>query len=256
MRVLGRVERFRDRLQLEVRTLEPAGEADPADAGPRDAAGRGRARRLPRVPRRARSRHPGLRAVVDAVRRRRGDPRRAARAAGDAGRPPRLRGRPARAHRRRGDALPRDGAAASAAARRPAARGGAAARRRPDRASSAARPPSARPRKARLLGHVHLGLRLVEERAARSTARRPRGAPARDRRRTTTRAPPERPRRPSSTTRTSSTRSRRRGRSNSPARSHTLGTIRSQTRADWADTLAAGGGWNLTPHPLGGAARA
>src|ERR671914_1422965 len=33
VRVLGRVERFRDRLQLEVRTLEPA-EADPASFVP------------------------------------------------------------------------------------------------------------------------------------------------------------------------------------------------------------------------------
>jgi 3'-5' exoribonuclease len=41
IRVLGRVERFRDRLQLEVRSLEAAEEADPADLAPalrRDAA--------------------------------------------------------------------------------------------------------------------------------------------------------------------------------------------------------------------------
>jgi len=41
VRVLGRVERFRDRLQLEVRSLEAAEEADPADLAPalrRDAA--------------------------------------------------------------------------------------------------------------------------------------------------------------------------------------------------------------------------
>jgi 3'-5' exoribonuclease len=41
VRVLGRVERFRDRLQLEVRSLEAAQEADPADFAPalrRDAA--------------------------------------------------------------------------------------------------------------------------------------------------------------------------------------------------------------------------
>jgi 3'-5' exoribonuclease len=35
VRVLGRVERFRDRLQLEVRTLEAAPEADPGDLAPR-----------------------------------------------------------------------------------------------------------------------------------------------------------------------------------------------------------------------------
>src|SRR5216110_115947 len=34
VRVLGRVERFRDRLQLEVRTLEPAADADPAALAP------------------------------------------------------------------------------------------------------------------------------------------------------------------------------------------------------------------------------
>jgi 3'-5' exoribonuclease len=34
VRVLGRVERFRDRLQLEVRSLEPAPEADPGDLAP------------------------------------------------------------------------------------------------------------------------------------------------------------------------------------------------------------------------------
>lgn len=34
VRVLGRVERFRDRLQLEVRSLEPAPEADPAALAP------------------------------------------------------------------------------------------------------------------------------------------------------------------------------------------------------------------------------
>jgi 3'-5' exoribonuclease len=34
VRVLGRVERFRDRLQLEVRSLEPAADADPAALAP------------------------------------------------------------------------------------------------------------------------------------------------------------------------------------------------------------------------------
>lgn len=34
VRVLGRVERFRDRLQLEVRTLEPAQDVDPASMAP------------------------------------------------------------------------------------------------------------------------------------------------------------------------------------------------------------------------------
>ena len=52
VRVLGRVERFRDRLQLEVRSLEPAEDLDPADARAGAAPRRRRARRLPRVPRR------------------------------------------------------------------------------------------------------------------------------------------------------------------------------------------------------------
>ena len=34
VRVLGRVEKFRDRLQVDVRTLEPAPEADPAELAP------------------------------------------------------------------------------------------------------------------------------------------------------------------------------------------------------------------------------
>src|SRR4029079_12712263 len=34
VRILGRVERFRDRLQLEVRSLEPADESDPAEMAP------------------------------------------------------------------------------------------------------------------------------------------------------------------------------------------------------------------------------
>src|SRR5512144_3167353 len=52
VRVLGRVERFRDRLQLEVRSLEAASEEDPAALAPamrRDA---------------AELAHPGLRATV------------------------------------------------------------------------------------------------------------------------------------------------------------------------------------------------
>ena len=47
-------------------------------------------------------------------------------------------------------------------------------------------PPSCRPRRGELLGHVHLGLRLIEERAAALDASRPRGAAPRGRRRTTT----------------------------------------------------------------------
>ena len=57
-------------------------------------------------------------------------------------------------------------AAPSAAARRPPARGRAPPRRRQDRASSAAGPSFRATEEGRLLGHVHLGLRLIEERAA------------------------------------------------------------------------------------------
>ncbi len=52
MRVLGRVERFRDRLQLDVRTFETSRGADPAAARAGGAPGSRRARRVPRVPRR------------------------------------------------------------------------------------------------------------------------------------------------------------------------------------------------------------
>src|ERR1044072_7872402 len=45
------------------------------------------------------------------------------------------------------------------------------------------------------------------------------------------------------------------GRGHGQARSHTIGTLPSRTRALSGDTLAAGGGWNLRPHP-GGDARA
>ena len=48
----------------------------------------------------------------------------------------------------------------------------------------------------RLLGHVHLGARLIEERAGALERSRPRRAPARGRLRTTTRARRGRPRRP------------------------------------------------------------
>jgi len=66
VRVLGRVERFRDRLQLEVRTLEPAADVDPAGMAPalrRDADElEGFLEFLV-----AEIAHPGLRAVVERV---------------------------------------------------------------------------------------------------------------------------------------------------------------------------------------------
>ena len=147
VRVLGRVDRFRDRLQLEIRSLEPAEDLDPESLAPslrRDGdelegfleflAGE--------------ISHPGLKAAVgrfvgdDELR------ASAALAARDRRGPPQLRGRPARAHGRRRDDLPRGGAAPSPAARRPAARGGAPARRRPHRRAHARARLHARPRRA------------------------------------------------------------------------------------------------------------
>ena len=98
VRVLGRVERFRDRLQLDVRTLE-ATDVDPASLTPA----------MRRDPDELQGfleflagevSHPGPRG--DGARGARGV--RPRRVSGDAGRPPLLRRRPARAHRRRGDA--------------------------------------------------------------------------------------------------------------------------------------------------------
>ena len=209
VRVLGRVEKFRDRLQLDVRTLEAAPEADPAAFAPalrRDAdeldgfleflAGE--------------ISHPGLARDRRPVRRRTRPARGAASASRRRG-PPLLCRRPARAHRRRGDdrretaqlhprlrsdlllaaALLHDVGRTRELTRRPdlpADRRGPAARPRPPRAAPGrgakhrSSPPDAR---AELL-HA---------------------SPA-----TTTRALRGRPRRRCSTTRTSSTRSRRRDR--------------------------------------------
>ena len=162
VRVLGRVERFDDRLQLEIRSVEAA-EADPAGLAPRlrrDAdeldgfleflAGE--------------IAHPGLAASSLRFPRRSGAAAGAARAAGG-GDASLVCGRPAPAHGRRRDARARDGAAASAAPLGSRARGSAPARRRAD-ARARARARAFRPTdEGRLLGHVHLGLRLIEERA-------------------------------------------------------------------------------------------
>ena len=164
VRVLGRVERFRDRLQLDVRSLE-ASDVDPATLTP--------------TARRDRDEldgfleflvseisHPGLAATVSAVL----AGREPARLPGDARRPPLLRGRPARAHRRRRHALPRDDAAASEAARRPGARRRARARRRANR--------RARPRPGL---HADRGGQAARARPARPAGDRParrRPAPA------------------------------------------------------------------------------
>ena len=90
VRVLGRVERYRDRLQLDVRSIEAAPDEDPAGLRPGDAPRPGRARRLPRVPRR---RDLARRAARDRRRdpRRRRDQAAAPGAAGRTGRTPRLR---------------------------------------------------------------------------------------------------------------------------------------------------------------------
>ena len=153
--------------------------------------------------------HPGLRATVAAVldaetRKRRRAPR-------NTGRSPPLRGRAARAHGRRNHDLPRALPAPSAPARRPARRGGARARRRPH---LELRPgPTFQPTaEGRLLGHVHLGLRLIEERRHRSRPRYARSYSTPSPR-TTTPVPHEPPRPSASTTRTSSTPWRRRARS-------------------------------------------
>ena len=160
--VLGRVERFDDRLQLR----------DPLRRGLRPGSGG------PGAPAAARCgqldgfleflagelSHPGLAGVVGNLLADPALPDGAARAARGRN-APLLRRRPARAHGRRGDARPRDGAAAPAAPRGPRPGGGAPARRRPR--SRARTRPSFRPTDEgrRLLGHVHLGLRLVEGRA-------------------------------------------------------------------------------------------
>ena len=111
VRVLGRVERFRDRLQLEVRSLEAAEEADPASFAPamrRDAAELdGFLEFLA-----AEISHPGLRATVarfiedEAL-------RTALRSLPAAETHHAYAGRAARAHGRRGDALPRGSPAAT-----------------------------------------------------------------------------------------------------------------------------------------------
>ena len=163
VRVLGRVERFRDRLQLDVRALEAAPDADPAGFAPA----------LRRDPDEldgfleflaGEISHPGLNATVGRFA---GDPAiraPAAGAPGRPGRPPRLRRRTARAHGRRGDDLPRALPASPAPSRRPAARRRAV--HDVGRTVELAPGPGFRQtEEGRLLGHVHLGLRLIEDRA-------------------------------------------------------------------------------------------
>jgi 3'-5' exoribonuclease len=161
IRVLGRVERFRDRLQLEVRTLEAAPGAEPA---------------IPAMKRdkeeldgfleflAAELAHPGLRAVVD-------------RFVGDAAIRARLRELPATQdghHSYVGGLLEHTVGVATlcreTAQLHPRLRAdllvAAALLHDVGRTVELGGPPLFRPtQEGALLGHVHLGLRLVEERA-------------------------------------------------------------------------------------------
>jgi 3'-5' exoribonuclease len=163
VRVLGRVERFRDRLQLEVRSLEAAEDADPADFAPalrRDAAELdGFLEFLA-----AEVAHPGLRATV-------------ARFIQDEVLRKALRSLPAAEthHSYAGGLLEHTVGVATlcreASQLHPRLRAdlvlAAALLHDVGRTLELERGPSFRPtEEGRLLGHVHLGLRLIEERAA------------------------------------------------------------------------------------------
>jgi 3'-5' exoribonuclease len=161
--VLGRVERYRDKLQLEVRSLEAAAETDPASLAPalrRDAAELdGFLEFLA-----AEIAHPGLRATVWRV-------------VEDEGLRAALRSLPAAEthHTYAGGLLEHTVGVATlcreAAQLHPRLRAdlvlAAALLHDMGRTSELERGPAFRPtEEGRLLGHVHLGLRLVEERAA------------------------------------------------------------------------------------------
>jgi 3'-5' exoribonuclease len=163
VRVLGRVERFRDRLQLEVRSLEAAEEADPADFAPalrRDAAELdGFLEFLA-----AEVAHPGLRATVS-------------RFLDDEALRKALRTLPAAEthHSYAGGLLEHTVGVATlcreASQLHPRLRAdfvlAAAVLHDVGRTLELERGPTFRPtEEGRLLGHVHLGLRLIEERAA------------------------------------------------------------------------------------------
>ena len=163
VRVLGRVERFRDRLQLDLRSLEAASEADPASLAPalrRDADElEGFLEFLV-----AELRHPGLRGVAEAV-------------LDDPALRRRLRELPAAPgghHGYAGGLLEHTVGVATicreTAQLHPRLRAdlllGAALLHDVGRVRELGPPPVYRPtEEGRLLGHVHLGLRLVEERA-------------------------------------------------------------------------------------------
>jgi 3'-5' exoribonuclease len=163
VRVLGRVERFRDRLQLEVRSLEPAPEVDPASLAPA-------ARRdvdeldgfLDFLAEEIS--HPGLRALVG-------------RFLGDAGFRSRLRTLPATSdghHAYAGGLLEHTVGVATlcreAAQLHPRVRGdlllAAALLHDVGRSEELGAGPLFLPTtEGTLLGHIHLGVRMIEERA-------------------------------------------------------------------------------------------
>ena len=163
VRVLGRVERFRDRLQLDVRSLETAADADPVELAPalrRDAAELdGFFEFLA-----GEIAHPGLRSVVDSV-------------VNDGALRAAMRGLPAAEthHAYAGGLLEHTVGVATlcreAAQLHPRLRGdlllAAALVHDVGRVRELERGPTFRQtEEGRLLGHVHLGLRLIEERAA------------------------------------------------------------------------------------------
>ena len=163
IRVLGRVERFRDRLQLDVRSLETAADADPVELAPalrRDAAELdGFFEFLA-----GEIAHPGLRSVVDSV-------------VNDGALRAAMRGLPAAEthHAYAGGLLEHTVGVATlcreAAQLHPRLRAdlllAAALVHDVGRVREVERGPTFRQtEEGRLLGHVHLGLRLIEERAA------------------------------------------------------------------------------------------
>jgi 3'-5' exoribonuclease len=162
VRVLGRVERFRDRLQVDVRSLEAAADADPAELAPalrRDAAELdGFLEFLA-----GEIAHPGLRALVDRV-------------TGDENLRAAMRGLPAaETHHAYAGGLLEHTVGVTTLCREavqlhPRLRAdlllAAALLHDTGRTRELERGPAFRQtEEGRLLGHVHLGLRLIEERA-------------------------------------------------------------------------------------------
>ena len=164
VRLLGRVERFGGRLQVQVRTLERS-DADPTELTPTTRRDRDELEGFLEFLA-AEIAHPGLAATVGRGARRSGRRRRSPRPPrGRRGRAPRLRGRAAGAHGRRRVALPRDLPAPPATARRTSCSPPRCSTTSAGCASSVPGRGSCQTDEGRLLGHVHLGLRLVEDRA-------------------------------------------------------------------------------------------